>query len=156
MNDLKVKSPGLDPAGTPLAGKAPQTTAGGATGGGPAAPFQDTLKQAERARIDGELKEILSTIRTLGERFVRAPDEGKLNTYKDGIRQYLQRISKELFSLRQEPGSTKDGQQKLYQMVETVNHELDSLTRETLQKDRALGLLASLDEIRGLVLDLIT
>lgn len=155
MNDLKVKTPGLDPAGTPVAGKAPQTAVGGATSG-PAAPFQDTLKQAERARLDGELKEILSTIRTLGERFVRAPDENKLNSYKDGIRQYLQRISKELFSLRQEPGSTKDGQQKIYQMVETVNHDLDSLTRETLQKDRALSLLASLDEIRGLVLDLIT
>ncbi len=154
MSDLKVKGHGLDPAGpgTPGAGKVPA----GVTPGAGEPSFNASMKQAHRTRLDGELKEILGTIRALGDRFLRSPDEAKLNSYKDGIKGYLKRIATELFSLRQETGSPKDGQQKVYQLVETVDAEIDSLTRETLQKDKALALLASLDEIRGLVLDLIT
>ena len=118
--------------------------------------FASSLKEAHRNILDVELKEMLNKVKLLGEQFFRAPDEKKLNAYKDGIKAYLKRISTDLFSLKEELGSQKNGQQKVYQLVETINSEIDSLTREYLQKDKALFLLASLDEIRGLVLDLIT
>ncbi|RCK78658.1 MAG: hypothetical protein OZSIB_1185 [Candidatus Ozemobacter sibiricus] len=162
MSDLKVKGHGPDPGGPGGAGGAGGASGPGAgkpLGSGAAGPsgpaFSASLKEAWRTRLDGELKEILSSIRALGERFFRAPDEASLNAYKNGIKGYLKRIATELFSLREEAGSPKNGQQKVYQLVETVDAEMDSLTRETLQKDKALALLASLDEIRGLVLDLI-
>lgn len=149
MTDLKIKGPAIDPGSQPLSGK---TGSAAVT----APPFADTLKQARVSQLDGELKEILSKIRAMGDRFFRSPDEEKLDAYKNGIKGYLQRVGKEMFSLRQETGNPKDGQQKVYQLVETVNSEIDNLTRQTLQKDKALQLLASLDDIRGLVLDLIT
>lgn len=149
MTALKIKGPSLDAGAPPQTGKA-------ATGQISSPPFADSLKDARAAQLDGELKEILSKIRALGDRFFRSPDGEKLDAYKGGIKQYLQRVGKEMFSLRQETGTPKDGQQKLYQLVETINSELDDLTRKTLQQDKALQLLASLDDIRGLVLDLIT
>jgi hypothetical protein len=145
---MKIKGQGLEPPTSPLGGTAPTPGKGGEV------DFSQSLKTARGARVDQDLKELLSSARLLGDRFLKSPDEEKLNRYKDGIRQFLERVKGELFSLRQEMGSAREGQQKVYQLVETVNGEVDSLTRETLQKDKALNLLASLDDIRGLVLDL--
>ena len=149
MVDLKINGSGVDPSGHSVPGK----PGGGALS---AVPFAETLKQASVLQVDGELKEILSKVRALGDRFFKSPDEERLDDYKNGIKQFLQRVGKEMFSLRQETGSPKDGQQKVYQLVETVNSEIDSMTRQTLQQDKALKLLACLDDIRGLVIDLIT
>ncbi|HEY9069603.1 MAG TPA: YaaR family protein [Candidatus Ozemobacteraceae bacterium] len=151
MVDIKVKGNGVDPARSEAA-KRPATTAGG-TG---KAAFGTSLKTARRQVLEGDLRAMLDQVRGLGDRFLKAPDEDKLDAYKDAISQYLERVSKETFSLRQELGDLRDGQQKVYQLVETVKQDIDGLTRETLQKDKALGLLGSLDDIRGLVLDLFT
>ncbi|HOY66522.1 MAG TPA: YaaR family protein [Candidatus Ozemobacteraceae bacterium] len=151
MVDLKVKGNGLDPARNEAA-KRSATPAGG-TG---KAAFGSSLKTARRQVLDGDLRQMLDQVRGFGDRFLKSPDEEKLDAYKDAISQYLERVSKETFSLRQELGEMRDGQQKVYQLVETVKQDIDGLTRDTLQKDKALGLLGSLDDIRGLVLDLFT
>lgn len=117
--------------------------------------FASTIRESSRNILDGELTEMLAEVRRLGEVFMKSPDEDSLDIYKDAIKQYLTRISREIFSVRQESGAAQEGRRKIYQLVEVVRSDLDSLTRETLQKDKALSLLASLDDIRGLVLDLL-
>jgi len=151
MVDIKVKSPVVDTTRH----ETPKRS-GGATGGVPQSQFGTAMKSARRQVLDGDLRQMLDQVRNFGDTFLKSPDEEKLDQYKDAISQYLERVSKETFSLRQELGSMKDGQQKVYQLVDTVKHDIDGLTRETLQKDKALGLLSSLDDIRGLVLDLFT
>lgn len=151
MVDIKVKGPGIDSASRETAKKA--AAAAGETG---QAKFGAAIKSARRQVLDGDLKQMLDQVRSLGDTFFKSPDEDKLEDYKDAVAQYLDRVSKETFSLRQELGSMKDGQQKVYQLVDTVKQDIDGLTRESLQKDKALVLLGSLDEIRGLVLDLFT
>ncbi|HNV68703.1 MAG TPA: YaaR family protein [Candidatus Ozemobacteraceae bacterium] len=123
---------------------------------GPAPAFTASLKAARRTLLEGNLSELLGKIRALGKKFLQSPSNDSLEEYRDGVGQFLERVSKELFSLKQELGLEKDGQQKAYQLVETVNRELETLTRETLRDEQALRLLGSLDEIRGLVLDLLS
>ena len=149
MVDLKVKGPGLEPSKTALGGG---MAAGKSNGTG----FSESVKTARRSLVDGELKGMLDQTRRLGDVFLKSPDESKMNSYKQAIKEFLERAGKELFSLKQEMGNASQGQQKVYQLIETVDREVDSLTRETLQKDKALLLLGSLDDIRGLVLDLIS
>lgn len=151
MVDIKVKGPAVDPARRETTRK----TSGAAIGTDHAG-FSSSVKSARRQVIDGDLRQMLDKVRSIGDVFFRSPDEAKLDDYKDAVAQYLDRVSKETFSLRQELGSMKDGQQKVYQLVDTVKHDIDGMTRESLQKDKALALLGSLDEIRGLVLDLFT
>ena len=152
MVDLKVSTTTSHPQHTKTTAKQGDVALGGNDSG---VSFSGQLKTARRETLDGDLKSILQQVRTLGERFLDSPTEGRLQRYKDGIRQFLERVGKELFSLRNELGPSKDGQQKVYQLIETVDHELDGLTRETLQQDKALLLLGSLDDIRGLALDII-
>jgi hypothetical protein len=151
MVDLKIKGTGIETK-APNTGGLPVNA--GTRNEGP--QFAGMVKGARRQVVDGELKSLLEQTRTIGERFLKSPDETKLNTYKSALKDYLNRASKELFSLKQEFGASHQGQQKVYQLVETIDREVDTLTRETLQQDKALQLLGSLDEIRGLILDLIT
>jgi len=148
MVDLKISGGNLDNVSSPNVGKPTAGKAGEIN-------FYDSVVTAQKSLVDGDLKEMLAQVRSLGDRFFKSPDENTLESYKSGIKSYLERVSKELFSLKQESGTPKEGYQKVYQFVETLDSETDSLTRETLQKDKSLRLLASLDEIRGLVLDLI-
>jgi hypothetical protein len=118
--------------------------------------FADSVKAAQRGKVDGELQSLIDDVQRQGERFLKSPSEDRLEGYKNSVQAFLKRAGKELFSLKEECGTAGQGRQKVYQLVETVNHELEALTRDTLQGDKALQLLAGLDDIRGLVVDLIT
>ncbi|MBF0543711.1 MAG: YaaR family protein [Candidatus Riflebacteria bacterium] len=149
MIDLKVQSPSIEPTTTSDKGKAVSNSKVG-----PA--FFETVKDAKKKLLDGDLKDLISQVKAYGDRFFRSPDQNTLATFKSAIGEFLGRIKKELFSIKTEPGSVKDGQQKVYQLVETLDKDVVSLTQETLQKDKSLTLLAGLDDIRGLTIDLIT
>jgi uncharacterized protein YaaR (DUF327 family) len=147
MSDLRVKGVGVEPpkshVGEPAATSRPD-----------AGEFSDSVKIARKNLLDGELKKMLEQTRVLGEAFFRGPNEEKLEKYKQGIKEFLEKATKELFALKQEFGFSRGGQQKVFQLVETVNREVDTMTRENLLKDKALQLLGTLDDIRGLILDL--
>jgi len=78
-----------------------------------------------------------------------------LNSYKESVKLFLKKLKEEFLSLKEEFGAKKDGEQKVYQTVNTAESEVSALTREALTENKAIELLASLDDIRGLVLDII-
>lgn len=151
MVDIKVGGPTRDKPRNIPAGKqspAPKSET-------PAPVFHGALKQARRHLLEGSLNEMLIAVRRLGKQFLQTPDEKNLDEYRDAVSQYLEKISREIFALKQEMGTaSQDGQQKVYQLVETVNQEMEEITRETFKQEKALKLLSSLEEIRGLVLDI--
>ena len=67
----------------------------------------------------------------------------------------LKKIKEEFLSLKEEFGASRDGEQRIYQLVDNAGGQADEMTKEAFTKDRAINLLASLDDIRGLVLDVI-
>lgn len=118
------------------------------------AAFVNNLKDARVEIFDGSMKELVQVVKERGEKFLKSPDENLLSSYKDSIRFFLKKLKDEFLSLKEEFGTKKDGEQKIYQLVETTEAEVSQLTRETLTESRAMGLLASLDDVRGLVLDI--
>ena len=166
MIDFKVGGANIEPRTGPGTGKGSGTAGtSGASGAGAAgtagngkareAGFGDSVKTARRNLLDGDLRSMIDQVRARGDQFLRNPTHATLDEYKEGIRQFLERARKEVFNLKEEHGPKKDGQQKVFQLVETVDKEIDALTQDTLQKDKSLALLASLDEIRGLVLNVV-
>ena len=149
MMDLKIQS--LTSDSQPASRPQPSKSSTGDLKG----TFEVRLKTVRRENLDGDLKGMLRQVKDRGKQFLAGPTEAKLQSYKDGIKQFLERVRKELFSLHNELGSSQDGQQKVFQLIETVDGEVDNLTREMLQNDKALLLLGSLDDIRGLALDVI-
>lgn len=115
--------------------------------------FTSKLKDARVQVLSNDLDELAKIVKSRGDNFIKSPDEGLLKSYKESIKQFLDKVSKEFFSLKEEFGSSADGDQKVFQLVNSTNSEVQSLTKETLTQSRAIGFLASLDDIRGLVLD---
>lgn len=117
--------------------------------------FRASLKDARLGIFNGSMKELINEVKTRGEKFLRNPEEGLLNSYKESVKLFLNKLKNEFLSLKEEFGAKRDGEQKIYQTVDTADGEVSALTREALSEGKALNLLASLDDIRGLVLDVI-
>ena len=111
--------------------------------------FRATLKEAHLEAFNGDMKELIGVVKARGEKFIRNPEEGLLNSYKESVKLFLKKIKDEFLSLKEEFGAKKDGEQKVYQTVQSVESEVNALTREALSEGKAIDLLASLDDIRG-------
>ncbi|MDN5279750.1 MAG: hypothetical protein PWR01_3715 [Clostridiales bacterium] len=132
----------------------PSGKSGVAPGKGSDKAFTGKLKEA-RVQILGEnLDELAKVVKERGDTFLKSPEEGLLKSYKESIKQFLAKVSKEFLALKEEFGAAREGEQKVFQLVKSTDSEVESLTKETLTQSRAVGLLASLDDIRGLVLDI--
>jgi uncharacterized protein YaaR (DUF327 family) len=134
--------------------KSSQTT-NSASGVGGSDSFQSVFKTARLDNFNGTMKELLDIVRTRGTEFIHSPQEESLNSYRESVKLFLNRIKDEFLSLKEEFGASRDGEQRLYQLVETAGGQADSMTKEAFTQDKAVDLLASLDDIRGLVLDVI-
>ncbi len=134
--------------------KSSQTT-NSASGVGGSDSFQSVFKTARLDNFNGTMKELLDIVRTRGTEFIHSPQEESLSSYRESVKLFLNRIKDEFLSLKEEFGASRDGEQRLYQLVETAGGQADSMTKEAFTQDKALDLLASLDDIRGLVLDVI-
>ena len=130
-----------------------QNTAAEASGA--AKTFQSVFKGARLEEFNGTMNELLDIVRNRGQEFLNSPQEGSLNDYKESVKYFLGRLKEEFLSLKDEFGAKRDGEQKVYQLVDTAGDQAEALSREAFTKDDALNLLSSLDEIRGLVLDVI-
>lgn len=144
---VKINPGGLNPQ----SGKAQAAKAGKSD----PALFTSNLKNAKTSIFDGDMKELLKVVKDRGESFLRSPDENQLTSYKESVKMFLTKLKKEFLSLREEFGARQDGEQKVYQLVETASSEAEALTRQAFNENKALELLSGLDDIRGLVIDII-
>ncbi len=117
--------------------------------------FQSVFKTARLDNFNGSMKELLDIVRARGDAFIHAPQEESLSSYRESVKLFLNRIKEEFLSLKEEFGSSRDGEQRVYQLVNKANGQADAMTKEAFTQDKALDLLASLDDIRGLVIDVI-
>lgn len=117
--------------------------------------FQSIIKGVRLEEFNGTMNELLNIVRDRGQAFLRSPQEDSLNNYKESVKYFLNRIREEFLSLREEFGAERNGEQRVYQLVDTAGNQADALTQEAFNKDDALGLLANLDDIRGMVIDII-
>lgn len=119
------------------------------------AQFTKQLKISSVKILDGDLQSLISKVKSEGEKFVYSPDEKGLRSYKSAIKSFMKKLADSFLSLKEEFGSNFDGEQKVFQLVKRTESEVESLTKETLTENQALGLLGSLDDIRGLVVDVL-
>lgn len=117
--------------------------------------FGDQLQKVQNDIVQHKLESLFADIekqgRLLGESLVLKD----LKKYKDLIQKFLDYAVNKMYHLKEQPGWDRRGRRKIYVMVETVNEELEELTKALLseQKDK-IAILAKIDEIRGLLVDI--
>jgi uncharacterized protein len=140
--------------------------AGAASGPGSGEPgintvqssFMDELK-AVSLPADGlpgseDLNGIISEMDRQGRAFQQKPVLEELVKYKGLVKGFLSRTMKAL-EVTDEKGVRRAMNQKIYKKISIIDEKLNELTSVILDKEGAgLRLMARLDEIRGLLIDL--
>jgi len=115
--------------------------------------FYDELRFAETEEIDIEFDKLITEITKQGEKFSKKPTAQLLKTYKSMIREFLKYITDNMFRVEHYTGGKL--KHKIYTVTKIVDKKLSALTRLVLsQQAQNIDLLSTLDEIRGLLIDL--
>ncbi len=119
-------------------------------------PFYDRLLEVtEIKEVHLELDKLIEQIDEVGKRFAKKPDIQNLQEYKSLIKAFLDTVIQKMFKIKEKTGPRSWVKQKVLITVEKINKKLEQLTKFILEKENEnINLLATLDEIRGLLIDL--
>lgn len=116
--------------------------------------FYDELKIAETESIHVAFDNLIEEIKKQGEKFAKNPNLEELKLYKSMIMEFLKYVTEHMYAVEHHTGGTRM-RQKIYTVTKIIDEKLDALTQFVLsQQAQNINLLATLDEIRGLLIDL--
>jgi len=115
--------------------------------------FYDELKFAETEQLHLAFDRLVEEIAKLGERFAKNPTQELLKIYKSMIKDFLKYVTDHMFQIEHYTGGRM--KQKIYTVTKIIDERLHDLTVYVMsQQARNIDLLSTLDEIRGLLIDL--
>jgi len=120
--------------------------------------FKFTLiSQIEDQNLQARLNMMLEEITAQGKKLGKHMDIRDMKRYRELIRSFLNEIVSRSHKFTRENFLDRKGRHRVYTMIKLVNKELDELAAELIkdEKDHIL-ILNKIDEIRGLLIDLLT
>jgi uncharacterized protein YaaR (DUF327 family) len=115
--------------------------------------FYDELKFAETEEVQLQFDELINEITKQGERFAKNPTQELLKKYKSMIKDFLKYVTDHMLQVEHYTGGKL--KQKIYTVTKIIDERLFQLTEQLIKNQaRNIDLLSTLDEIRGLLVDL--
>ncbi len=114
--------------------------------------FSTSLQNTIDFNIQGTLDELLTDLEEQEKRFLDAQSIYELNRYKAIVQKILKLVLDEGFStqmLKRKRSGRAD-----YVIINEINEKLNSISMQ-ITKSTAFSLLKTIEEIRGLILDLV-
>lgn len=120
------------------------------------ADFRDQLAKAEDQSYEQRLEELLNDIVQQGERLGKKVDIRELMSYKKLISEFFDLVLGKSLRFSKHSLLDRRGRHKVYALIKKVDADLDQLTQDVMngEKDN-IGILQKMDDIRGLILDLL-
>ena len=120
------------------------------------ASFLDAVKGAEDRNVLDRLRGKADEIAKQGLKLADKVDIKELRVYKKLISDFMDEAVGNSRKFSKQSFLDRRGRHKVYAVIKKVDEELDELTREVLkeEKDR-LKILKKLDDIKGLILDIL-
>jgi uncharacterized protein YaaR (DUF327 family) len=105
---------------------------------------------------DEELKKKALEIEKQGKHFAKHIDVSELKVYKRLVMEFLDEAVKGSSRFTKESFLDRRGRHRAFATIKIVNEKLEELTREVLKSERDnLAILGRIEDIRGLILDLV-
>ena len=116
--------------------------------------FEQELAQRRDAESQYRMQEILKDIDRLNDKLNRSLNVNDLMLYKKKVKQFLQEATARAYAVKQERGRNRRGRSLLIS-VATIDREVENLIEDFVREPREpVDVLATLDKIRGMLLDL--
>lgn len=104
---------------------------------------------------DAEAAELLDSVFEAGDRLKRQTDVESLKAYKDAVRKFLSVVVTRGIDVQQRQSGANLLKQKRYALIRVIDEKLERLASAMISNQRnQLDLLARVDEINGLIVDL--
>ena len=117
--------------------------------------YDKLLEVTEIKEVNLELDRLVDQIDDAGKKFAQNQDIKNLQEYKSLIKAFMDTVIEKMFKVKEKMGHRSWVKQKVHITVEKINKKLEKLTDFILEKEnKNINLLATLDEIRGLLVDL--
>lgn len=120
--------------------------------------FKFTLASAiDDASLQQKLESLMNDIETQGKRIAEHMDVRDMKHYRALIKEFMNEIVNRSHKFSRENFLDRRGRHRVYGMVKLVDENLDELAGELVKDEKDhLSILGKVDEIRGLLLDIIT
>ncbi|MCR5416818.1 hypothetical protein SAMN04487830_10957 [Pseudobutyrivibrio sp. OR37] len=126
------------------------------------APVDDTFKFTLAAAVnDADLQEkltnLLNDITTQGKLLSEHMDIRDMKRYRGLVKDFLNEVVNRSHKFSRENFLDRRGRHRVYGMIKLVDEQMDELASALVQDEKDhLDILNKVDEIRGLLLDIIT
>ena len=120
--------------------------------------FKFTLMSSiEEAGLSERLSVMMQEITMQGEKLGKHMDVRDMKHYRRLIQECMNEIVNRSHKFSRENFLDRRGRHRVYGMIKRVNVALDELAGELIKEEKDhLGILAKIDEIRGMLLDILT
>ena len=119
--------------------------------------FDDVLSDNHKDNLHRRLAALLKEIGKQGQKLTKSLGIRELLKYKRLIRDFLDNAISNAYMLYKDNHFDRNGGHHIQSVIKTIDHKLEELTEKVLdeEKDRLL-ILGYIDDIRGLLMDIIT
>ena len=120
--------------------------------------FKFTLiSHIEERELQARLNFMLQEISAHGKKIAKHMDIKDMKHYRELIREFMNEIVNRSHKFSRENFLDKKGRHRVYAMIKLVDKNLDELAAELIKDEKDhLAILSRIDEIRGLLLDILS
>lgn len=107
----------------------------------------------DEEKQDESFEQMMAQVEEEGKLLVAHPDDKHLKSYRETVKKFLNAAIKRAFKIKVVEG--RGPNPKLYVVIEKIEGKLEELAKNVLaQQKQPLRILAQVEELRGLLLDL--
>lgn len=118
--------------------------------------FSQDLVEKEDQFYTMRMQEFLQEIDSISDRLAKNLNLNDLIKYKQLVQSFLKEATARAYLVNQERSFTRRGARSILVSIEKINHEVEEiLSGFTARRNEPVEVLAALDKIRGLLVDLL-
>lgn len=118
--------------------------------------FRKTLTTLSNEQFHARLNELIKEIDLQGEKLSKRADIKEFEKYRRLIREFLDEVVSNGYAFSKDNAFGARGRHRFFATVRVIDQKLDELAREVLSgQTDSIALLHRIDDIRGLILDMI-
>ncbi|MCL1987209.1 MAG: YaaR family protein [Firmicutes bacterium] len=118
--------------------------------------FSFVLNKLSDGSLVSRLQHLIGEISDRGKRLARHMDIGDLKEYRKMVTSFINEIVTNSHEFSRENFLDRRGRHRVYGIVRLINKDLDDLAQELLKVEKDhLGILALIEEIEGLLMDIL-
>jgi len=114
------------------------------------------LSKVDESELRDKLNSMIESITEQGNKIAKHMDISDMRKYRENIKEFMNEVVTHSHKFSRENFLDRRGRHRVYGIVKLVDENLDDLAQELLKDEKShLNILGKVDEIRGLLLDMV-